>query len=235
MKLVLTLASPDIYKKIDDYAASLGFDTLWYQHILKAMYNLDEVAPNGVVVSAADFPRHWKTFVSFLRISRPASVCPVILLYGDRWTQSDEDKAKFLDVNCLLSEKKIEVKLPECFSSLFRGFLSPEKWLGSSVLSSFNHKKLGLIVTNPFSGALISGKINKISQIGLVFTADHPNLFNNIDVNTNLHGCSLRAGGTILQPVCKIIDKNGDISLEFVDFPDKEKKALCKFLEAASV
>ncbi len=44
-----------------------GYDTVVYRWLLKALDNLEEIRPDLAVVSAGEYPRHWKTLVQFSR------------------------------------------------------------------------------------------------------------------------------------------------------------------------
>ncbi|MFW5802131.1 MAG: hypothetical protein ACOCVC_08850, partial [Spirochaeta sp.] len=57
-----------------EYLTQLGIDTyhiLHYGDPLKAMDNLQELKPNILIVSAHDFPRHWKPLHVLLRDVSP--------------------------------------------------------------------------------------------------------------------------------------------------------------------
>jgi hypothetical protein len=235
MKLLLVLDSADLSGRISDKLKILGFDTVWYRHVLKAMDNVEEIAPSGVFVSAADFPRHWKTLVSFVRICLPASVCPIVVLHDERFAEKEIEKARYLGVDCLLPDTGMEVPSFECLIRVFKHLIPPGAWMRGVESYRAGEKQIAMIITNPFSGALVPGKIKKITNFGAIWMADHPNLTRNLAPNTELRACSLRVGGAILSPECKIIDNDEALSLEFISFPPKEKIALEKFLMSIKV
>ncbi|AFG37531.1 hypothetical protein [Spirochaeta africana] len=64
------------------YCAGLGLDRgqiIHYEHAVKAMDNLSEIQPDVVVVSAHDFPRHWKALYMILREQTPDALFYLIL------------------------------------------------------------------------------------------------------------------------------------------------------------
>ena len=67
MKLLLVLSSDETYNHISHFVKPLGFELIRYNHILKAMDNIDEIEPAAIIISARDFPRHWKIMVQFVR------------------------------------------------------------------------------------------------------------------------------------------------------------------------
>ncbi|MDR1149616.1 MAG: PilZ domain-containing protein [Spirochaetaceae bacterium] len=230
MKLLLVLGSSDVYGQIADYVKDLGAELIHYQHILKAMDNIDEIAPDGIIVSAADFPRHWKTLVSFIRSERPPEVCAAIVLYGPVFPDKERKKAKFLNVDCLLSEAHLDKRSLSRLREVLRPYISAVEWVNHLAVRPKNSKKLAMIITNPLTGALINGKVTKISQDGVVFMPEQPRLTKNLALMTELHGCSLRTGSVILDPVCRIIRNEESLTLEFTALKPYEKRILHNFL-----
>jgi hypothetical protein len=231
MKLLLVLDSSDVYGQIADYVKDLGAEIIHYQHILKAMDNIDEIAPDGIIVSAVDFPRHWKTLISFVRNERPPEICATIVLYGTFFPDKERKKAKFLKVDCLLNEAHLDKRSLNRLREALRPYISTVDWVNHLAVRPKNSKKLAMIITNPLTGALINGKVTKISQYGVVFIPEQPRLAKNLTVMTELYGCSLRAGSTIIAPVCRVICNEESLTLEFAALKPHEKRILHKFLK----
>ncbi|MDR3357007.1 MAG: PilZ domain-containing protein [Spirochaetaceae bacterium] len=225
MKLLLVLDSREVRKRIEDYVKTLGAEIVCYQHILKAMDNVDEISPDGIVVSAADFPRHWKTLVSFVRSERPPETCTVVLLYGDFFSEQERKKALHLNVSCLLNEARLDKRALSRLREAFRPYISAEKWVDN--LAVRPEASLAMLITHPLTGALIPGKAVQISPDGAVFVPDRPVLVKNLTAGTELPGCSIRAGGALLSPVCRIV-RNGEgvMVLEFTALSLHERNIL---------
>ncbi|GMO37130.1 MAG: hypothetical protein Ta2F_13310 [Termitinemataceae bacterium] len=234
MKILLVMDSAEQQNRISEYVKALGFDSIWYRFVLKAMDNIDEINPDGIFVSAVDFPRHWKALVSFFRSTHPASVSPVVVLVNNKFTEKESEKAKHLDVNCLLPEYGADAAALDCLRRVLQSTVPAEKWLDGTASTKATQRQLAMIITNPLTGALIPGKIKKITNFGAVFASDFPELSKNIEPETILKGCSLRAGGAILSPVCKVINNGDTLSLEFLELCESEKKSLEKFLASIS-
>ncbi|MDR0408817.1 MAG: PilZ domain-containing protein [Spirochaetaceae bacterium] len=230
MKLLLVLSSSEACKQIADYVKELGVEIIHYRNIIKAMDNIDEISPDGVVVSATDFPRHWKTFVSFVRIGRPVESCAVVLLYNSFFSDKERGKAKFLNVNCLISEENLNKRSLNQLSDALRPHVPAIEWINHLAIKPQNEKKLAIILTNPLTGTLIAGKIIKISKAGMVFMPEHPRLTRNLTLMAELPSCSLRAGNAILSPICRVIRNEESLTLEFAHIKAREKRILHKFL-----
>ncbi|MDR0663096.1 MAG: PilZ domain-containing protein [Spirochaetaceae bacterium] len=229
MKLLFVVDSRYIYKRIADCVKALGAEIVRYQHIVKAMDNIGEISPDGIVVSAADFPRHWKTLVSFVRSERTAESCAIAVLYGTFFPEKERRKAQFLNVNCLVNETRLDRRALNRLCETFRPYISADKWIDRSAVKPENG--LPMIVTNPLNGALIPGTAVKISPYGVIFTPEQHRLIKNLALMTELPGCSIRVGGSMLSPSCRIIRSEDTATLEFTALNEKEKQILHRFLD----
>ena len=82
----------------------MGFEFIIYRNPLKAMDNIEEVKPDIVIFSAADFPRHWKPFLNLLRKDRKKDECVMVLLVGDFFPFEEAAKAVYLQANGVIGE-----------------------------------------------------------------------------------------------------------------------------------
>ena len=226
MKLLLVLGSDDHYDAFAQNVVSLGFEVIRYSHVLKAMDNIDEIDPASIVISARDFPRHWKTLVQFVRHERSKETCPVIILRGESFSAEETSKAFFLGVNGVISDaldREEEIyRLKTILSSL-----SP-KQTSRFYVEPWN--RISLLIAGIAGESLVIGDVKTISANGLSFVPESPQI-KTVQLNQNLNECSLRAGDSILSPVCRVTDTEKNISLEFVSFPGDEQNTLDRYLE----
>ena len=226
MKLLLVLGSDDHYDAFAQNVVSLGFEVIRYRHVLKAMDNIDEIDPASIVISARDFPRHWKTLVQFVRHERSKETCPVIILRGESFSAEETSKAFFLGVNGVISDaldREEEIyRLKTILSSL-----SP-KQTSRFYVEPWN--RISLLIAGIAGESLVIGDVKTISANGLSFVPESPQI-KTVQLNQNLNECSLRAGDSILSPVCRVTDTEKNISLEFVSFPGDEQNTLDRYLE----
>jgi len=226
MKLLLVLGSDDNYDAFTRTIAPLGFELIRYRHVLKAMDNIDEIDPEAIVISAREFPRHWKILVQFVRNERSKEACPIIILKGESFSAEETSKAFFLGVNGVISdtlEREEEIyrlknilgnHAPEQEQQFF-----VEPW-----------HRIGLLVAGISDRSFVLGDVKTISSNGLSFFPEHPTV-KTAQPGKELNECSLRAGDAILSPVCRITGAEKNISLEFVSFPGDEQGALDRYLE----
>jgi len=260
MKLLLVLGSDKTYNTLVKSFKPLGFDLIRYRHVQKAMDNIEEVDPQGIIVSAKDFPRHWKPLVSFVRSGRSKDVCPIVLLEGDSFPEEESNKARALEVNGLVPEslddpaemEKIQALLSQTAGDKQTTKDKPKtegkqqtdtkqqaekasglKAAGLKAAASAildSPGRFGFVFSNPEDEKIITGTVKTVSSTGFSFEPDNPDLAENLSPNTELANCSFRAGEDILSPSCTLLETGKTISLEFLSFPKGEKEQFRQYL-----
>jgi DNA-binding response OmpR family regulator len=231
MKLLLVLGSDDTYNLISLYVKPLGFELIRYYQVLKAMDNIDEADPTAIIISARDFPRHWKILVQFVRHERPKDVCPIIVLKGDNFSLEDSSQAFYLGVSGIVTESLDNSAEIDRLQSILGRYVPVEEKRRAHRFYAEPWHRLGFVITNPGDKILITGEVKSISVGGLSFRPDHSALMKDFTLHTELPECSLRAGNLILSPVCRLTRTGRIVSLEFVSFPEDEHEALQAYLE----
>jgi hypothetical protein len=239
MKLLLVLGSDDNYDVISRNTALPGFEPIRYRHVLKAMDNIDEIDPAAIIINARDFPRHWKILVQFVRNERPKETCPIIILKGTNFNTEEASKAFFLGVNGIFSDtldNQDDInRLREILSHAGGraiGHAEPAHE-GRNNRHFFVEPwhRIGLLIAN-FSGkSILIADVEIISANGLSFSPASPLPGKALTLNKILRECSLRAGDALLSPVCRVNGINKTISLEFISFPDDERRIFDRYLE----
>jgi hypothetical protein len=224
MKLLLILA--DDNNAFTQMAAPLGYELIRYRHVLKAMDNIDEIDPEVIVISARDFPRHWKVLVQYVRNERSKEACPIIILKGENFSAEETSKAFFLGVNGVISdtlEREEEVYLLKNIL----GRTAPEQ-KHQFFVEPWN--RIGLLIADLSGESFVIGDVKTISSNGLTFIPEHPPV-KTVTPGKELRECSLRVGDAILSPVCHITGTGKPIPLEFASFPGDEQKTFNRYLE----
>jgi hypothetical protein len=227
MKLLLVLGADKTFNNISSLKNS-GYDLIRYRHVQKAMDNIDEIDPQGIIISANDFPRHWKPLVSFVRSGRPAGKCPIVVLIGKNFPDEERKKANALEVNGLVPESAEKSGTAEEIQKYLKAGGAPAAKKGGSAQKRGG---FGFVFSNPTDEKLVTGTVTGVTSSGFSFEPDNPQLAENVPPNTNLQNCSFRAGEKILFPSCKLVKKGKIISLEFSSFPKGEKEILKASLE----
>jgi len=231
MKLLLVLDSDESFNLISLYVKPLGFELIRYRHAVKAMDNIDEIDPRAIVISARDFPRHWKTMVQFFRSERSRDECPVIILTGEDFSVEERTKASFLGVSGTILEDLHNPVEIERFHGLISRYLPVEEKRRSRRFHVEPYHRFGFVFARPPDSVLVTGEVKDISCGGLSLRLDNSTLIKDMRLNAELKECSLRVGDAFLDPVCRFARTGRIISLEFLSFPEGEDTALNIYLD----
>jgi len=218
MKLLLVLGSDDDCGIISENLRPFGFELICYQNVLKAMDNIDEINPSAIIVSARDFPRHWKILVQFVRNGRSKEACPIIVLKGKNFTAEETSKAFFLGVNGVVDDSLVKSEKIDRLQNILSRYIPLGERRKHPRYAVEPWHRIGFAIAN-FSGkSIITGDVKTISAGGLSF---FPSVSLSLDesmINREFNECSLRVGDAILSPVCRLIRIGRIILMEFISF-----------------
>ena len=102
MKALLISDNENITSPLDSYLKQNGYDTIIYTWLLKALDNVEEIKPDLIILSAEEYPRHWKTLIQFSKSSIGSQNVKIILIISDKFNKDDEEKAVLLGVSGFL-------------------------------------------------------------------------------------------------------------------------------------
>lgn len=173
MKALLIAEDQNTIDSIVPIVRQAGAEPIVYRWLLKALDNVEEIAPDVVVISTAEYPRHWKTFVQFTK-SGIGGVVPRVILYNSRPMNDDEkEKARSLGVYGMFNS------LDESGLEELKKYLSGKDSEGF-LLSGGN--KFEFVFTNPKNGSLVTGVVKSysVSKGTMEFACDVPMLVKNL-------------------------------------------------------
>lgn len=98
MKAIIICDDEELIGKVDSALASLSYDTIIYRWLLKALDNIEEIRPDIVIVSASDYPRHWKTLTQFIKSGIAGKIPDVILYVPKSFSETEKMKAQKLGI-----------------------------------------------------------------------------------------------------------------------------------------
>ncbi|MDR3167550.1 MAG: PilZ domain-containing protein [Treponema sp.] len=223
MKLLVVLGSDDGWDQITRALKPFGCEIIRYHHVLKAMDNIDELDPSAVIISAQDFPRHWKTLVQFIRNERPKESCPIIIMRGPLFSDAEASHALYLGANGVVKISAPGAAEEKQLRGLLNRYIPLREKRQNRRYAGDREKGVNFLIAHPRDGLIITGRVKNISRGGLFFCPDHLALVGDIPLNTKLSACSLRVGRAIFSPVCKLSRVGTTIALEFLSFPEKER------------
>lgn len=177
MKVLLIAEDSQTVNAILPVIKDAGAEPIVYRWLLKALDNVEEIAPDAVVISTAEYPRHWKTFVQFTK-SGIGGVIPKVILYNSRKMSDDEkEKARSLGVFGMfgsLDESGLK-ELENYLSGKSAGFGFPA-----------GGTKFELVFTNPRSFCLVTGLVKKFAQDRIEFESDVPAFVKNLQAGDTI-------------------------------------------------
>ncbi|MEM5947926.1 PilZ domain-containing protein [Spirochaetia bacterium 38H-sp] len=233
MKILLISDRDDIKELLINKLILQGIEIIQYWHPVKAMDNLEEMSPDIIMFNAEDFPRHWKTFASYIK-STEIHDAPIILLTGEKFDQEEASKATALGIRAFVDSslndaaqiKRVK-KLIARYRKLPDGRRFP-RFIPQSI------DKVGFLFSHPDKHMLVFGKILDISLEGLGFLPYDTSVLLEIREKSLLRHCSLRVGDKLFNVDCTVISTIDGLHLAFIAPTDELKKSIKDyFLEAA--
>jgi DNA-binding response OmpR family regulator len=232
MKLLVILGSDEILGLIAQNIEPLGFELIRYQHVLKAMDNIEEIAPSTIIISAKDFPRHWKTLVQFVRYNRSKVECPIIILKGPNFSLEDASRAFFLGVSGIISEDLTRPSEMDQLQRLLSRYIQLEEKRNAKRFHIDGSGEVGVCMVNPVNRSIITGTVKTISTSGISLQPEDILALDTLEENMELAECSLRIGEDFITPICRLVRTKPDMSMEFIFLPDVDRILLDNYLEA---
>lgn len=231
MKALLIADSDNAARTISGFITSYGFDIIRYRSALKAIENIEEIAPNAIFISTGDFPRHWKTIVQYVRSDTDKDTTIVILLINERFTADDADKAVHIGVQAIISDTLTASNDEHQLRELFSRYKPVSPGTNAYIYNNISERSVFLF-TNPLNDTIITGKVDFLSTTEIKFRPDAPSVTAELSCGEIIENCSLKIGDTIISLQCRI-NKNGNLMvLEFEKMNDKDSKILSEFISS---
>ena len=229
MKAIIICDDEDVIAKVDAVLASLSYDTIIYRWLLKALDNIEEIRPDIVVVSASDYPRHWKTLTQFIKSGIGGKIPDVILYVPESFSDAEKKKTRQLGIKGIFSSSD------KSGISLFRSIVTspigepapsleeaetdvPDAEAASiSETETVSTEGLALgkigtaVFTHPKTGAFVTGSIRRLSDGNAEFTADIPSLTQGISPGDRIEELSLRTGGVPTYCTASVVNVGNEI------------------------
>jgi len=229
MKALVIVEDDSVAEIVKYYLKPLGLDVIHYRDPIKALDNLEEIWPDAVIMSAKDFPRHWKSIVVDLRAARPKSACAVVLLKGDFFPFEEAAKAAYLGVNGVVKEDLQDKAELSRFQQVLKRYIEIDDSRISDRHAPGPWDRLGFVFAHPSSLAPILGAIETISSDGLSFVPDQGALVADLEPGSRIDDASLRIDAEIL-PVRLRLVRNGPVMAFAFEDCDAERQAIAAYI-----
>jgi hypothetical protein len=230
MKALLVIGSEVAHKLVSFYVRPLGFEIIRYRQALKAMDNVDEVDPDAVIVSAEDFPRHWKTLVQFIRSERATERTVIVILKGSHFPFEEAAKAAYIGVNGIVSENLDDPEELDRLQGILGRYAPVHEGRAARRVRPADWDRIEFVYTRPDDQSIVTGRVESISVNGLAFLPEQSAAVEALEPGMELFACSLRAGDAILSPSCRVVRVDRTIALSFTTMDDEERAVLERYL-----
>lgn len=98
MKALVISDRQEIINFVTPLLKAKGFDIIHYKWIIKAIDNIEEIQPDIIVLSANEYPRHWKTLAGFVQSGIGGNSVKMYLYDTEKISKEDEAKAQGLGI-----------------------------------------------------------------------------------------------------------------------------------------
>jgi hypothetical protein len=234
MKLLLVFAADENCNIISRSIRPLGFEMIRYRQVLKAMDNIDEINPSAIVVSARDFPLHWKFLVQFVRAERANEICPIIILKGGNFSTEEMTSAYFLGVSGIIDDSLNSPAEINRLQNILSHYAPLEEKRKHRRFNVEPWHRACLLAVNRREKSLVSGDVQNISAGGLAFVSANSAPVGDASWNDQFDECSIRLGSSILSPACRLVRAGEKPAMEFTSFPEGEQSVFEQFLHQLS-
>lgn len=181
-----------------------GYDVIVYRWLLKALDNVEEIAPDLIVISAGEYPRHWKTLVQFTR-SGLGGVVPRTVLYSAAGLPDEEkSKARQLGVSGMISS--LDKAALEQFRKIITGGKSED----------FAESKVEFVFTNPKSGVLVTGRVRSFYDKTLDFFPDLEPSVENLEAGDLIKNATLGMDKVYKASMARLVSKDKKLKFELL-------------------
>jgi len=168
MKTLIISDDAQFTKTIDSFFTRKGHSTIIYKWLIKAMDNLEEIKPDILIISADEYPRHWKSLVQFMKRGITGKEHKIYLYKKEKIEGEEELKIQKLNIAKVfdnLDSITLNTTFAECFPKTQQAENIENKETTSETENS-------LIITNPGTHNFVYGKYSFINEKAIKFSTN---------------------------------------------------------------
>lgn len=208
--IALLISDTDTFvEKLEETVAPCGFDVIRYRSAIKALDNIEEIRPDAVLISARDFPRHWKTIVQFIRSDTSRDETIIILLVTSRFSTDDADKAIHIGVQAMIQEEGSTPADEKILQDIFSRYRFVDGSRTERILNVLRDKT-SFMFTNPLNDTIITGKVENLFADEIRFKPDAPAAVSDLSEGEPVEEGILKIGENVFNLHCRV-KKNGPL------------------------
>ena len=206
MKVLLIAEEDQTINALVPVIKKSGAEIIVYRWLLKALDNVEEIAPDMAIISTAEYPRHWKTFVQFTK-SGIGGVVPKVILYNSR-PMSDDEKSKARSLGVFGMFGSLDAKGLEEVEN----YLAGKSGSGFGVVS--NGPKFELVFTNPKNECLVTGLVKSVNESRIEFASDIPDLVKNLSAGDTIERATFGENKVYKSVSAKVLSNGARLELK---------------------
>ncbi|MCR4940663.1 MAG: hypothetical protein K5930_11250 [Treponemataceae bacterium] len=220
MIALLISGNIDEYEAIKEALQEKDYSCVHYTSFMKAYDNLEEIAPDIVVISSQDYPRHWK-IIALAAKTNPEKNIKTILLVQDGFkgakeaqalsaypfTYTDADKINktlFFELINSIQKREDTMDIRDSVNSVklnYDEYFDEEDFPAPTVAELLSRaedeyistgSKCSFIYMNPSVMSLITGKVVSFIYPEICFRPDRKEGFQSVYIGQILDDCSLK-------------------------------------------
>lgn len=235
MKALLVAESDAVATVVEGLLAPLGFDCIRYRNPVKALDNLEEIDPDALIVSARDFPRHWKPLAQVLREGRSRERTVIILLKGESFDFNEAAKAMHIGVNGVVEEGLSTEEAVYRFQDLLKRYKPvDDARRHRRYAPQPDYDRFDFMFNHPASLALVTGLVTSVSEGGLSFVPDDARITSDLVEGMVAEECSFRAGNSIISVDCELLQNARALRFAFRGLSAGDSAAIVAYIGKSS-
>jgi len=234
MKILIIAQEKELKDLLAQHLAPIGFEIEQITDPSEAIQRFEELQPEMIIFSAADFPEHWKLLLKLLREEKSKEESIFIILCGEDFPFEEAAKASYLGVNGIIKDDLADKKEMRRLTELFKRYRSIQDQRKFHRLIPLESDRLQLLFTNPQTMAIVTGKLAEISIQGASFLPSSPAMIKGLKRGQELALCSLRIGQNIISLNCRVTRSKNELGLQFKSFTTGGHHKLFNFIQKHS-
>lgn len=210
MKVLIVAESEFIIDDFSEYYTKKGYDIIKYRWLMKALDNVEEIEPDIIVLSAIDYPRHWKTFVQFVNTSVCTSNPQIVLVVPQNISAEDKQKAQVLGVKNIVENVK-NLNITDVQQNNSKTESTNKTQETTSINDAIDVKPteqsikgIDFIFSLPHSKSIITGKVIKYDYPLLHFIPNNKNVLKVLKPEQIINCATLKSKKGVESLTCKI-------------------------------
>lgn len=236
MKALIISEANDIIDEFTEYYKTQNYDIIKYRWLMKALDNIEEIAPDLIFINATEYPRHWKILCQYIKGFEKK--VKIVLYTANPLSNEEKEKAECLQIDSIVNSTEdleevctitdicqdSEENLPENENIIEQEQseiveIHEEEKIEETVeqptlLETKTETKIcKFLFSNPENLVLITGKVKSFNDSKLIFLPDNPEDTANIAVDTIIKKCTLKVDDKINTVDVKIVKNDSQMEL----------------------